>query len=254
MTRHKSRVLVYKGRGVGPLSFRETLTSLRGCLSTEFQVTTCSLEDLVKGDVLQDAGLFALPGGRDVPYDEDLRGAANANLRRFVEEGGGFLGICAGAYYGASRVIFEEGFPLEVMGSRELAFFPGDAVGTVYKPGQYIYDSEECAQAALLQVGSLRLHAYYNGGCYFRDALDYAPSVRTMGFYQDAPNTPLAAIVECQVGKGTAILSGPHLDYRASALKGKISNNLLDPLMASDEQRELLLKRFVRRLLNIEGV
>jgi len=44
------------------------------------------------------------------------------------------LGLCAGAYYGCARVVFEPGTPLEVVGDRELAFFPGVARGAAF-PG-----------------------------------------------------------------------------------------------------------------------
>jgi glutamine amidotransferase-like uncharacterized protein len=52
----------------------------------------------------------------------------------FVQGGGSYLGLCAGAYYGCARVVFEPGTPLEVVGDRELAFFPGIARGAAF-PG-----------------------------------------------------------------------------------------------------------------------
>lgn len=53
----------------------------------------------------------------------------------FVHAGGRYLGLCAGAYYGCARVVFEPGTPLEVVGDRELAFFPGIARGAAF-PGE----------------------------------------------------------------------------------------------------------------------
>lgn len=53
----------------------------------------------------------------------------------FVTQGGSYLGLCAGAYYACARVEFEPGTPLEVVGDRELAFFPGIAQGAAF-PGQ----------------------------------------------------------------------------------------------------------------------
>lgn len=52
----------------------------------------------------------------------------------YVEGGGSYLGLCAGAYYGCSSVEFEPGSSMEVSGDRELAFFPGAAIGAAY-PG-----------------------------------------------------------------------------------------------------------------------
>ena len=53
----------------------------------------------------------------------------------YVKSGGSYLGLCAGAYYGCARVVFEPGTPLEVVGGRELQFFPGTARGAAF-PGQ----------------------------------------------------------------------------------------------------------------------
>jgi glutamine amidotransferase-like uncharacterized protein len=60
----------------------------------------------------------------------------SCSAAEFVElAGGSYLGLCAGAYYGSSRVVFEPGTPLEVIGDRELAFFPGIARGAAYPGG-----------------------------------------------------------------------------------------------------------------------
>ncbi len=44
---------------------------------------------------------------------------------------------CSGAYYACGRVEFEVGSRLQVMGDRELAFFPGVAHGAAY-PGTHM--------------------------------------------------------------------------------------------------------------------
>jgi Biotin-protein ligase, N terminal len=65
----------------------------------------------------------------------------------FVElDGGAYLGFCAGAYYASRRVVFEEGTRAEVRGERELAFFPGTALGSVV-PG-YVPHADVSAVAA----------------------------------------------------------------------------------------------------------
>ncbi len=242
-------VLVYKGRGVGPLSFRETLATLKAYVPPGYVVSSVDLDSLVSGEILKEAALFAMPGGRDVPYDEDLRGPANANLRDFVRNGGAYLGICAGAYYGAAQVSFEIGHPLEVTGSRELAFFPGEACGTVYQPGGFRYDTEEVAHAARLKTNQQSFHAYYNGGCYFKNAGDYQPNVQVIATYDDVETGPEAAIVSCKVGTGRVILTGAHLDYRPMSVKGKVADVIFDALTASDEARIALVRSLLAQLL-----
>lgn len=245
----KKTVLIYKDRGVGPLSFKETLLSLRACLPSTYQVNSVDATAIIKGDVLDDAALFVLPGGRDVPYHEDLAGAGNDKLHHFVHNGGGFLGICAGAYYGAGEVLFENGHPLEVKGTRELCFFPGLAEGPLYGLGRYRYGSEETGKASLIRVQGRNLHIYYNGGCYFQDAHLFEPTIGVLGTYEDASDHPLAAIIECQVGKGTVILSGVHLDYRPQCVKNQVPDELVNLLERSDTARLKLFTELLYKVL-----
>lgn len=152
--------------------------------------------------------LFIMPGGRDRPYHAALKGLANTKIRTFVENGGTYLGICAGAYYGCAFVEFDKGFPLEVCEERELCFFPGKAIGPAYGKGTFDYNSE--AGARMANIGTVKgmFPIYYNGGCTFEG--DY-PHVRILARYLDLPGHP-PAIIECAIGQGKAILSGVHLE------------------------------------------
>lgn len=68
-----------------------------------------------------------------------------------MEDGGSYLGLCAGGYYGSARCEFEVGNAgMEVIGPRELAFYPGACRGSVF-PG-FVYNSEEGAVAAHLII------------------------------------------------------------------------------------------------------
>lgn len=62
----------------------------------------------------------------------------------FIEQGGAYLGLCAGAYYAAGYVCFGRGTPLHVEGQRELELFPGTALGSVAPA--FDYASEAGAQ------------------------------------------------------------------------------------------------------------
>lgn len=242
-------VLVYKGRGVGPLSFKETLITLRQCLPSGYKVKTVETSEVIEGQVFNDASLFVLPGGRDVPYHEDLQGKGNAHIEKFVSRGGAFLGICAGAYYGASEVQFEKGHPLEVQGTRELRFFPGTAEGPLYELGTYVYGSEASAKASAIRIEGEDLYVYYNGGCCFLNAENYPETVSVLGTYQDATETPLAAIIMCHRGLGKVILSGVHIDYRPEGIKNMVSHSLVECLEAYDEARLALVRQLLLRLL-----
>jgi biotin--protein ligase len=151
---------------------------------------------------------FILPGGRDRPYHAAFKGAGNRKIRSFVERGGTYVGLCAGAYYGAAHVEFDKDFPLEVCEERELAFFPGKAVGPAFGKGTYVYGSESGARAVKIITPSSMFYAYYNGGCTFVGDLS---TCKILARYADLPGQP-PAVIECMIGKGKAILSGVHLE------------------------------------------
>ena len=127
-------------------------------------VETTTAEEIISTNLSDHCSLLIMPGGRDLPYVKKLQGRGNKNISDFVRNGGSYLGICAGAYYGCSLVQFAQGDPiLEVIGPRELAFFPGVSEGPVF-PG-FDYASNAGAKAAdiqLTQAGSEMLD-FYNG-------------------------------------------------------------------------------------------
>ncbi|PNH07957.1 Biotin--protein ligase [Tetrabaena socialis] len=127
-------VLVYAGEGAGQLSARTALEAVQSHLAPGVQARYVGTAELLEGSWRSTTLLLVMPGGADLPYCKLLNGRGNRLLRDFVEAGGSYLGLCAGAYYGCSRVEFEPGSALQVVGDRELGFFPGVARGAAY-PG-----------------------------------------------------------------------------------------------------------------------
>src|SRR5437773_4573344 len=83
-----------------------------------------------------------LPWRADLGYCRTLNGEGNRRINQFVRRGGAYLGLCAGGYYGSKVCEFEVGNKeLEVVGSRELAFFPGICRGGAF--AGFIYHGEE---------------------------------------------------------------------------------------------------------------
>ncbi|PIS03174.1 MAG: hypothetical protein COT85_03900 [Chlamydiae bacterium CG10_big_fil_rev_8_21_14_0_10_42_34] len=179
----------------------------------EIEGQPITASDILQGG-LDPISIFIMPGGRDRPYHLALKGDANAQLRTFVEQGGTYLGICAGAYYGCATVDFERGHPLEVYESRELCFFKGSAVGPVYGKGIFDYRSEKGARLAKIGTEVGTFDVYYKGGCTFEGDLSH---VKILARYLDLPNQP-PAIIECKVGKGKAILSGVHIEKQPALM------------------------------------
>lgn len=176
-------------------------------------------EELLQGGWEAETALFILPGGADLPYAQLLNGLGNNKIRSYVEEGGSFLGICAGSYFAGSALSFALGTPNQVTGTRELSFFPGVVVGPTLAP--YDYFSHSGARAASIRWkgdGELCPRepylVYYNGGGHFPGAEMY-PGVKVLATYEGSDRLP--AIIECQVKKGIALLSGVHFEYEATS-------------------------------------
>lgn len=200
-------VYVYTGPGAGFRSSLSAIDALRRALVPTVMIKTLDTSSLLDGSWQADAIMIVMPGGADLPYCQYLNGNGNQHIRSFVEQGGRYLGLCAGAYYACAHVEFEIGTSLEVTGHRELAFFPGTARGSVY--AGFDYASESGAIAAPLCFGDTRCRDYINGGPEFiLPALVDNTKYKVLARYLDK-NEAVAA-VSCKVGKGVAILCGTH--------------------------------------------
>jgi biotin--protein ligase len=116
------QVLVYSGPGVSPLSLSYTLHTLSLLLTPHYTVQPVTPEVLSKQPWEPACALLVIPGGRDLPYVEELttKTRVTKRIREYVAEGGRYFGICAGAYFGAEEVRFDVGGGLEVAGQRDL--------------------------------------------------------------------------------------------------------------------------------------
>lgn len=165
--------------------------------------------------------LLVMPGGADLGYCKVLNGEGNRLIADFVRNGGAYLGFCAGGYYGSQRCEFEVGNPvLEVVGSRELAFFTGTCRGGAFKGFQY--HSEAGARVVKLKTQGLEdcpevVESYYNGGGVFVPAKTTGYSgykYEVLASYEEELNVDggedKAAVVFCKVGLGSVIVTGPH--------------------------------------------
>lgn len=214
------------GNGSTVESVRHCLYTLRRLLAPNYAVIPVTGDMLIKEPWPATCAALVFPGGADLPYCRTLNGDGNRRIRHFVERGGIYIGLCAGGYYGSGRCEFEVGNKLlEVVGSRELAFYPGPCRGCAF-PG-FVYNSEKGARAAELKVDKSILSAgsvpnvfksYYNGGGVFVDAPKYRDQgVEVLASYSEdvAVNAGegSAAVVYCKVGQGAALLTGPHPEF-----------------------------------------
>ena len=90
------QVAVFKGDGVGP-SADDLIKVLWGGESKEFAVRRITVEHILAGR-LADVDVLVHPGGSASLQAKALGEAGRKAVTDFVQNGGGFLGVCAGGY------------------------------------------------------------------------------------------------------------------------------------------------------------
>ena len=161
--------------------------------------------------------LLIVPGGADLYFCEKLNGQGNAAIRAYIENGGAYLGICAGAYYGCFYVDWAGDEPDQaIQGRRELGLINAVARGPVRKFLQES-DLEASWQAATQLETNLdspdTVTVLYEGGPVF-ECDD--PEAEILARYSQLEKRP-PAIIAKQFGKGYAVLSSPHIEAVGNA-------------------------------------
>ncbi|KAK3686846.1 biotin holocarboxylase synthetase [Vermiconidia calcicola] len=257
-------VLIYAGPGATPNSIRHATWTLRRLLGPNYAIINITAEQLLKEPWPPTCALLVMPGGADMGYCRSLNGEGNRRIKQYVQLGGSYLGLCAGGYFGCQRCEFEVGKrAMEVVGDRELGFFPGTCRGLAF-PG-FVYNSEAGARAVTLRVDADGLGkdaktftSYYNGGGVFADAGKYRDKgVQVLATFGDDlavdGGEGGAAVVFCKIGEGKVVLTGPHPEFAPQNLNPdnytKSENaTLIDDLKADETPRNDFLKACLDRL------
>ncbi|RDD42436.1 Biotin--protein ligase [Trichoplax sp. H2] len=260
------KIWIYSDDGVAniDLVYSGVMETLRNCsLQNEYHVELIMADDILKLNE-SPVKVLIIPGGRASPYVKKLAGKGCHYINSYVQKGGSYLGLGAGAYFASSAVEFEKGTTLEICRNNELEFFPGIARGTVY-PG-FQYNNNRGSTAANLVLGDLLANQlsstfcrlYYNGGCEFvpKSLSDSdLPQIEVLAKYKEKVSdghNPWdgAAIIKCNVGKGIAVLSGVHPEFPFSLLdKSKYDPKLLTFLYEYDSARKSIMSLLINILL-----
>jgi biotin--protein ligase len=92
-----------------------------------------------------------VPGGVETNYYNDLGEDGRAKIVEYVQNGGKYLGLCAGAYFGCSKIDFGRGTSLEIIVERGLKFVNATAMGPVL--AEYCYQVNSGARLAEIKMG-----------------------------------------------------------------------------------------------------
>jgi biotin--protein ligase len=235
---------------------------------------------LNRGQWRASAAAIVFPGGADRLYFEELESkGGNRQISEFVRDDGGcYVGFCAGAYYGCSRVEFDLNGPLEVNEDRTLNFYKGAGVGPVFDGFDYHSEKGSRAASILRTDNGQSVDIYFNGGCFFQDVAEdlddeieqyqhddtsAMTTTRITSYYatadvsdvSDASNETdssgerlIAASVEILMRNGgTVILCGVHPEYLPHQMLSP--NGVPSVILRNDEARCEYLKYLLSPLL-----
>lgn len=166
---------------------------------------------LKKGDIragkLDDLNTLIMPGGASSRIAKELNGEGNQILKKFIEKGGVYLGICGGAYYVASEVEFRyKTRPLER--EHELSLHPkvkgprGESFKEEISYGHFVDIKKD---------GEIKpCIAFYHGGADYKSLDTSSLENFEVLFRYAVDDSP--AVFCFKHGKGLVVLSSIHID------------------------------------------
>ncbi|CAE7335994.1 unnamed protein product [Symbiodinium sp. CCMP2456] len=200
------RVAIYDrtGESKGPTTLAKLLTQEKG-----FEVRRVSGEAIRDG-AIRDADVVIFPGGSGSSQAKHLEEVGGEEVRRFVREGGGYVGICAGSYLASA----EYPWSLRLINTRVIDrkhWARGTGVVTL---------SLSTEGRKVLNEPSERVEVYYGQGPLLAPAIDpELPPYTPLAVYEteiakkDAPSGVMAgttAIAAAPFGKGRVLCISPH--------------------------------------------
>jgi glutamine amidotransferase-like uncharacterized protein len=199
-------ILIYKDLGVS----NYFLPYLEKELNSYFKISFIDRNGILYGNCFKKANILIIPGGRDIYYHEKLNGNGNNQIRYFIQSGGSYLGICAGAYYGCFSIEFAKNTKLKVIADRNLRLVDTKATGPVLN-NFFSYENKSAKNIDVYynfkQSNFSKLEMYYHGGCTFENLKD----CDILAYYDFEKKFP--AIIYKKFGKGKVLLSGVHFEH-----------------------------------------
>lgn len=222
--------------------------------------------EILNGALTDNVDLFIMPGGASRYKADKLNGAASRLIKNYVEQGGCYFGICAGAYMACKTTRWAQGLPHEIITDNELGFFCGEAVGPIKAYGRGDNYNQTDAHLVRLEYQGNLVNSLYLGGCVFKPDTEAdseknsseknsseKSSYNVLASFTDLPENP-AAIVTGQYGKGQWLLCSTHPEYDNEAvdlLDFNVIGNQYEHFSRLPDNADLNLKLLESLLTNL---
>jgi len=177
----------------------------------------CEYEEIsgaqIQNGELDSFDVLILPGGDGVVYWDDIGAQGKTEIKEFVNQGGGYLGICEGAYRACESAVWTDAPENLILGPENfLGLIPAVAWGPIFEiaerpePGWGMAEIDIVNSTHPITDSSPEtLTMYYQGGCYI--VPDEGETLNVLGTYH-ATGEPAIAVAE--YGQGRVFVSGPH--------------------------------------------
>lgn len=203
--------------------------------------------------------VILFPGGYAYWYNYFVNKAGKERIRNFVKNGGGYLGICAGAFFASDRIVWES-IPYDdyahsnqsgELTGYDLDLFPGTSTGPINEIADW--NAERWNMTTFnFQKENMILSDYktipysediiYIGGPYFSIDKNAVSEVDVLATY-NYNGEP--AIVAFEYGSGKVVLSGPHPEIEEDSDRDGVTIDREDTMDDKGSDWEL-----VRHILN----
>ena len=145
-------IRIYNGIGVSEASLKHAYHTFQCHVSPKYSISYISPEEIIRGMWIQKTHLLVIPGGADQYYARALNGQGNNLIKRFVIQGGHFLGICAGSYYGGNYVEFAKSSNIEVTDKRALGLYNGTVRGPILCDYYILIKAQELLRSLYMPI------------------------------------------------------------------------------------------------------
>lgn len=222
--KERTVALVYKGIG-GCRSCAEA--AARAVRRFDLEIKYVSASEVTE-EIFEDALLWVQPAGNAISAANALGTERLAMIRKFVKNGGRYVGFCAGAFL-ADTNVDDDG---KVKGLGLLPFASAD----------YEVNDKDNIDMVWINWGKERRHIFFNGGATFLipELLLNKNEVQVLATYEE---TDKPATVHVTFGRGQVVVSGAHPE---APQKWKFDNDLEDEDDSDLDLAQDMVKRAIR--------
>lgn len=193
-------------------------------------------KDIVLTKDLTDYDILLFPGGDMWVYKSELYPVGIQKIKKFVQLGGGYFGICAGSYFAAEKIVWRgwADEPRQYLTNTGLGLFSGTADGPIedFAPQ---YQSRNC------KVNIIQNHSITSDSPKQVDYL-YLFGPR----YIIADSTGISVLGKSAIGNNTVVMA-------IQCEKGRVFLTALHPEFDDDKTSWVMIKNAILWCANVES-